>query len=378
MNLSYEIKTALTSIMEMAETILMESESSRISKCAKDIKNIGNTLFSVTNGIFELSRNELDEVHIIPVKYEINKVISDMMNMTSKRVRDHGLEYSFRISNDIPKKLYGDEARIKQIMLILIINAIKHTEYGKVSLDVSFDKKHELLYIKVSDTGIGIKSERIKNIFDCYPYNSDDDEEEYKSKGFGLYIVKQCVSRMNGYVECESEYGKGTAFTVCIPQAVLDDTPAVKALETYEVNPFEPGRYKPSFTASDAHILVVDDDQINIKIVSAMLKDTKIKISEASSGMECLEKIAGEDYDMILLDYMMPEMDGTEVLGKIKEKNLAEGVPIIAFTARDTFQEKKNFTAEGYDDCLQKPISFKKLERLLVEFLPEKCRLQNI
>lgn len=372
MNLSYELKAAMTSILETAEAILKESEDSRINKYARDIKNIGNNFFSVTNGIFELSQSNINQTKIIPVKYELNNTVNDIMNMTSKRVRSKGLAYSVRTDSNIPRKLYGDETRIKQIMFILIINAAKHTENGEIKVDLYFERKNHSLYIEVGDTGTGIKPEKLENIFKSHliaDYKNAWENDD--AKGFSLYLVNQLVKRMSGEIQCESKYGSGTVFTVRIPQIVLDDEPIVKAIETYTVDPFEPGRYKPSIVTPGSKILIVDDDKINLNIASAMLKETKIKISTASSGAECIQKLVKEKFDIVFLDCMMPEMSGKETLDKIRTEKIADETPIIAFTAGNGKNPSEYFSSEGFDGYLLKPMELKKMEKVLIDFLPE-------
>ncbi len=371
MNVSYELKTALAGILETAEEILKESDDNRINKYARDIKNIGNTLFSITNGIFELSQNKMEQMKIIPVKYEFNKTVNDIMNMTSKRVRSKGLAYSVRTDSNIPRKLYGDETRIKQIMLILIINAVKHTEYGEIKVDFSFERKNHSLYIEVGDAGTGIEPEKFENISKGNLFSEDNKLGENDCvKGFGLYLVKRFVKLMDGEIQCESKHGEGTVFTVRIPQVIIDDEPIVNSIETYTVDPFESGRYKPSIKTPDSKILIVDDDDINLDIASAMLKETQIKISTASSGAECIQKLEREKFDIVLLDCMMPEMSGKETLDKIRTDKIADETPIIAFTADNGNDPSEYFLAEGFDGYLLKPMALKKMERLLIDFLP--------
>ncbi|MGN0613503.1 MAG: ATP-binding protein [Porcipelethomonas sp.] len=374
-NMSHEIRTPMNAIVGMVEMILRESTDNKIIKYAGDVKSAGKTLLSIINDILDLSKIESGRLELTPVNYEFSSVLSYIMNMTSRKARDKGLEYSIQASRDIPVKMFGDEIRIKQIMMNLISNAIKYTEKGRVTVSVSFDVKTSELCIEVMDTGIGIKQEEQKKLFSSFRSLEKSKNRSVEGTGLGLNMTKQLVSLMGGSIDFESEYGKGSTFTVRVVQQVVDDVTVGEYLEaTTETDEeiLDPENIRPSFTAPEAHILIVDDNELNLEVATAILEKTKIRINTAMSGRECIDKLRNAKYDMVFLDQMMPGMSGIETLKILRDEKCAEGTPIVAFTADAIVGARESYLKEGFAGYLSKPINYDELEKLLIQFIPKR------
>ncbi len=370
-NMSHEIRTPMNAILGMAEVIQREAENNKTAKYANDIKTASTTLLSIINDILDLSKIEAGKMKLVPVEYEFSSLMAYIMNMTSKRARDKGLEFSVKASRDVPAKLFGDEKRIKQIMMNLITNAIKYTEAGRVVLDVSFDTTYNMLCFEVMDTGIGISKKDKEKLFSSFQRLDETRNRNVEGTGLGLNITKQFVDMMGGTINFESEYGVGSVFTVCIPQRIADNTPVGDFIEP-DAQKIENFSSSHSFTAPGATILIVDDNELNLEVITAILEDTKMNMLTAMSGDECIEKLRKTKVDMILLDQMMPGMSGMETLEKIREEKIAVGTPVIAFTADAIVGAKEQYFKAGFAGYLSKPIVYDELEKMLLKFLPKR------
>ncbi|MBQ7261830.1 MAG: response regulator [Lachnospiraceae bacterium] len=370
-NMSHEIRTPMNAIIGMDEMILRESKDERIRKLAMDIKSASNTLLSIINDILDLSRIESGRIEIVPVEYEISSVFNDIINMTMKKAQEKGLSYELKVDPLIPRVLYGDEIRIRQIMLNIINNAIKYTDDGGISICVSFDHIKGQLKIVVSDTGIGIRKEDIDRLYESFQRLEESRNRNIEGTGLGLHITKQLVELMEGYIDVESEYGKGTVFTAAVSQKVVDPAPVGEYSENLIKSREQIREYNPIFVAPGAKVLIVDDNEMNLEVIAGLLMDTRIEISLASSGRECLQAMreSRTGFDMVFLDQMMPGMSGTETLRQIKEENLANNTPIIALTADAILGARDIYIREGFTDYLSKPVMYEDLERLLLKYI---------
>ena len=368
-NMSHEIRTPMNAIIGLDEMILRDSKDETARRYATDIKSAGNTLLSIINDILDLSKIETGKLELVPVDYEVATVINDIINMTEKKAKDKKLDFSFYADENIPSMLNGDEIRIRQILLNIINNAIKYTEKGSVDVKISFDRDKSVLNAVVKDTGIGIKAEDKERLFDSFQRLDETRNRNIEGTGLGLNISRQLAQMMDGTIEVESEYGKGSVFTVKLVQEVADGTPMGDYTKRLAQTRKEEKGYSPDLVAPDARILVVDDNEMNLKVFKFLLKNTKINITTALSGAECLEQMRENRYDIVFLDQMMPGMSGTETLKIIKEQNIAEGTPIIALTADAISGAKEMYIKQGFTDYLSKPIIFEKLEKLLREYL---------
>ena len=368
-NMSHEIRTPMNAIIGMDEMILRESGDFRINKYAMDIRSAGKTLLSIINDILDLSKIESGKMEIVPVEYESLSVFNDIVNMTMKKAEDKGLTYELNVDSKIPSVMYGDEIRIRQIMLNIINNAIKYTQKGGIKIDASFDRTSDRLKIVVSDTGIGIRPEDMDIIYQAFQRLEDTKNRNIEGTGLGLNITKQLVEMMDGKIDFESEYGKGTTFTAEVVQKTIDDTPIgdfsdniIKAHEKME-------EYKPILIAPKARVLIVDDNDMNLEVITGLLHDTKIKVTCASGGSDCINILKNNKFDMVFLDQMMPGMSGTEVLHTIKSEHLADDTPIIALTADAIVGAKEGYIKEGFSDYLSKPVMYDDLEEILLRYI---------
>ena len=374
-NMSHEIRTPMNAIIGMDEMIIRESKDSRISKYAMDIRSASKTLLSIINDILDLSKIESGKMEIVPVEYDSASVFNDIANMTMKKAEDKGLAYDLIVDEKIPSRLFGDEIRIRQIMLNIINNAIKYTEKGSVRITVSYDSDIEMLFISVSDTGIGIKPEDIDKLYNSFQRLEETKNRNIEGTGLGLNITKQLAEMMGGHIFVESVYQKGSTFTAEIPQRTVDASPigdfALRLKET-QSNPEE---YKPILVAPNARVLIVDDNEMNLDVITGLLSDTRIRLTTADSGKECLACLKDGEFDVILLDQMMPGMSGKETLAEIRSAHLADNTPIIALTADAIVGARESYLKEGFTDYLSKPVMYEDLERILLKYIDKKLLL---
>lgn len=368
-NMSHEIRTPMNAIIGMDEMILREKVPDKVRKYALDIQSAGKTLLSIINDILDFSKIESGKMEIIPVEYSFSSVMNDIVNMTKKKAQDKNLQYNLKVSREIPSMMRGDEIRVRQVMLNLINNAIKYTHKGSVSMDVSYDKDSQMLVFIVSDTGIGIKSEDIGKLFGSFQRLEEEKNRNIEGTGLGLNIAMQLVNMMGGTIAVDSRYGEGSTFTARMRQEVIDATPIGDFVDNLSRMQERKEAYRPSLVAPKAHILIVDDNDMNLAVIEALLEATKIRVTMAVSGKECLDILKKTSFDMILLDQMMPEMSGVQTLQVIREEHLADAVPVIALTADAIIGARENYIKEGFSDYLSKPVMYEALEEMLIRYL---------
>ncbi len=368
-NMSHEIRTPMNAIIGMDEMILRSSPGESIKKYALDIQSAGRTLLSIINDILDFSKIESGRMELIPVEFGFSSVMNDVVNMTMKKAQDKGLAYKLSVSEDIPSVLLGDEIRIRQVMLNLINNAVKYTHEGSVSVDVSYDDSTQLMQVMVSDTGIGIKNEDLARLFGSFQRLEEEKNRNIEGTGLGLNITMRLVKMMDGTISVTSKYGEGTTFTARMRLPVVDRTPVgdfVKNLASMQENTEE---YRPGLVAPSARILIVDDNEMNLEVITGLLEETKMKITRALSGKECLERLKEGSFDLIFLDQMMPGMSGVQTLERIKREQLADAAPIIALTADAIVGARDTYIKEGFTDYLSKPVMYAALEAILLKYL---------
>ncbi len=380
-NMSHEIRTPINAIVGMDEMILRETASDIIKDYAIDIKSASHTLLGIINDILDISKIESGVLSLINGEYKLSQVVLDVKNITEKKAKDKGLSFSIEVDEDIPENLYGDELRIKQVMINIINNAIKYTKEGSVKVNISYlkvggdDKKIELV-IDVSDTGIGIKEDEKNKLFTKFQRLDEIRNKNVEGTGLGLSIAKSFVTMMDGYIDVDSVYGEGTTFSIHIIQEVTDPE-TIGNIDDRAVNNKRSDNEHIKLMATSARILVVDDNELNLKVLLGLLKITRISIDTASSGKECIEKMKDEQYDCVLLDIMMPELNGVETLKVLKDKNIKGDVPVIALTADATAGAEDLYISLGFDDYLTKPISYSKCEEALIKYLPKNKLLND-
>ncbi|MDD6812090.1 MAG: ATP-binding protein [Lachnospiraceae bacterium] len=375
-NMSHEIRTPINAVLGMDAMIIKESKDQNITEYALDIQSAGNNLLSIINDILDFSKIESGKMEIIPVEYELSSLLNDSYNMIFMRAKEKNLGIQVKNDKTIPKRLYGDEVRIRQIINNLLTNAIKYTEKGQVILSADWKKLSEkkmMLSIAVKDTGIGITEENQKKLFSSFQRVDEKRNRNIEGTGLGLNITKQLVEMMGGTISLESEYGKGSTFSVELPQDIVSEQP-MGEFNVNSRNTMESAKSSHKiFRAPKAHILVVDDVPMNLKVIRNLLKETGIQIDTAESGKQCLEMIKERKYDMIFVDHMMPEMDGVETLYamKMEARNQNIDTPVIMLTANAIMGAKEEYLQEGFSGYLSKPVREQELEKTLLEYLPD-------
>lgn len=373
-NMSHEIRTPINAVLGMDAMILRECKDESIREYALNIQNAGQTLLSLINDILDFSKIESGKMEIIPVEYDFSSMIHDVVNMIMMKAEDKGLEMKVSVEKTLPFRVYGDEVRIRQILINLLTNAVKYTKEGGFSLSVGGKMEGEdvVLDFAVVDTGIGIKPEDIKKLFARFERIEEDRNRNIEGTGLGMSITMQLLKLMNSELKVESEYGVGSKFFFTLRQRVINAEPIGDLEERIKKMPSE-YKYSVSFVAPKAKVLVVDDNLMNRKVFMSLLKQTKIQIDETESGKECLTLVGENHYDIIFLDHMMPEMDGVETLHHMKELEdyPCKNTPVVALTANAIQGAKEMYLREGFDDFLSKPIQPEKLEKMIVNLLPE-------
>ena len=358
-SMSHEIRTPLNAIVGFSQALQEEDLPEQAQEEVKDIVRASESLLELVNGILDISKIEANKIEIVDGEYNIYEVLNDLTALAKARMGDKKLEFKTYFDQSIPQVLYGDSVRIKQIILNLLTNSIKYTKEGEVIFRVSSIQNNEVcrLIVSVEDTGIGIKKESIDKLFTKFQRLDLEKNKTIEGTGLGLAITKKLVELMNGRIMVQSVYGKGSKFTVALDQKIIHKEVTqeeVKKEVTDEV-----------FDLSSKKILIVDDNKLNLKVASRLIEKYKCEIETIESGFECLDKIkAGEHFDLILMDDMMPEMGGVETFHKLKEIDNFN-IPVIALTANAISGMREKYLAEGFNDYLSKPIDKAELNKVL-------------
>ena len=372
--MSHEIRTPINAVLGMNEMILRESDDESIREYATNIRTAGQNLLGLVNGILDFSKLEEGRMEIIPVRYDSALMVANMINSIEKRALDKGLEFYTDIDENIPAILFGDDMRVSQVAMNLLTNAVKYTREGRVDLKVSgkkIDKDTYRLFVQVKDTGIGIKEEDMDKLFDTFTRLEVERNRNIEGTGLGMAIVTRLLKMMDSKLNVKSVYGEGSEFSFEVDQTIIDSKPMgniesrIKAISSED----ESEEY---LFVKGGKILVVDDNEMNLKVIKNLLKLNGVKPDMAGSGAEALEMLRTNRYDIVLLDHMMPEMDGVMTLMKAKEENLIkEGTTVIALTANAVSGAKEKYLEAGFDDYLSKPVEVKALEGMIKKYLPE-------
>lgn len=374
-NMSHEIRTPINAVIGMNEMIMREAKDEKIADYSRNIESAGRSLLSIINDILDLSKIEAGKMELTEAPYKFSSLINDVVVMISVKAREKNLAFNVNVDETLPDGLYGDEIRIRQIITNVLNNAVKYTEKGSVTLSVNYNRAGDdcNLLVRVTDTGIGIKPEDIDKVFEKFDRADMDRNKTIEGTGLGLTIVKRLLVMMDGTISVESEYGKGSTFFLRIPQKIHEDDAIGDYRKKFSSASASDGGYKELFHAPDAEILVVDDTLINLTVVRALLKKTKIKIDTATGAAEALIKTTEKKYDTILLDNRMPGMDGAEALPimRTQDGGLNKETPIVCLTADAVSGARERYLAEGFTDYLTKPIESAALERMLLKYLPK-------
>ena len=376
-NISHEIRTPINTIMGMNEMILREEHEAvpeayynNIMKHARDIEFASESLLSLINDVLDISQIESGKMRLVEQEYDEEEFLRDVINMLRVRSDAKEVRFDVDIDEELPRRLFGDMGKIKQIVLNLLTNALKYTEEGGFDLKVKVlgkDKDSVTIQYSVTDTGQGIKEEDMKYLFNAFESLEEVKNSNIQGSGLGLDISKHFADLMNGELTCESEYGKGSTFTFVVRQIVVDPT-EIGFFEE-KVEEAEKGPYIPRFVAPDISILVVDDNPMNLAVIKGLLANTKMYIVTADSGEECLVKLEESQYNLVLLDHMMPGMDGLETCKRIREKY--PDLPVIALTANYIANGKEYYISKGFTGYLPKPVDGQTLENIIRLYLPD-------
>ena len=374
-SMSHEIRTPINAIMGMNEMILRESEDEVMKEYAFNIQSASRTLLSLINDILDLSKIEAGKMEIVEDDYRLSVVLNDVVNMVQVKTEQKNLAFHIEVEQSLPDKLFGDEVRIRQVLVNVLNNAVKYTKEGSVDLLVQGERTPDgmvILQFAVTDTGIGIRAEDMDKLFGDFERLDQKENHNVEGTGLGLSITTKMLDLMSGRLEVKSVYGEGSTFTIYLPQKVMG-TECVGHFETiYREHLQSMQTCKESFEAPQAKVLVVDDNEMNLFVVKNLLKKTKINITCCDSGEKCLEITKKEAFDVILLDHMMPGMDGIETMKCLKsmEDNCCKNIPVIVLTANAIVGVREMYLAEGFDDYLSKPIESERLEELLKKYIP--------
>ena len=374
-NMSHEIRTPINAIMGMNEMISRQSEKKEIQEYSQNIQFASSTLLSIVNDILDLSKIEVGKMELAEGEYRLQQLLYDCYALVSLRVADKGLEMIVKSNEKLPSVLYGDEFRIRQVILNLLTNAIKYTEKGTVTLEFDghmIEDNMIQLQVSVKDTGIGVKEENIDKLFDTFQRLDLQKNKTIEGTGLGLAITKQLVELMGGTIEVESIYGVGSCFSFNVPQKIIDLQPMGEFHSVEESGQDKAPKYETSFEAPDATVLLGDDVDMTLVVIKCLLKETKLQIDTAKSGQECLQKAKEKQYDIIFMDHMMPEMDGLETLQRLMQMENCPNsdTPVIALTANAIAGMKEMYLQAGFADYLSKPVESTELEQLIIKYLP--------
>ena len=375
-SMSHELRTPLNAILGMDEMILRSTNEPSTVEYAENIHTAGKNLLGLVNDILDFSKIEAGKMEIIPVDYQLSSLLNDLVNMIHGRAEKKGLEFIVNASHNLPTMLHGDEIRIKQVVTNILTNAVKYTEKGSVTLKVEFQKIIDdriLLWVEVKDTGIGIKQEDIPKLFSAFERIEEKRNRTIEGTGLGMNITQRLLSMMGSKLEVSSVYGQGSIFSFAVEQRVIDWEPLGDFEEAFRNSLKQRRVYHEKFVAPTAKILVVDDTPMNLTVVKGLLKQTRIQITTAESGFECLDLVKAEKFDIIFLDHRMPTLDGVETLQQMRTLKDIPNVdtPVIALTANAISGAREQYLAASFVDYLTKPIDPTALETMIMKYL---CR----
>lgn len=375
-NMSHEIRTPINAVIGMNEMILRECEDTAVLEYANNIEIASHSLLSIINDILDFSKIESGKMEIVENEYKLGEMLNDVVAMVELKAEQKGLQFEISVNEELPNILFGDDIRIKQILLNLLNNAVKYTPRGTVRLTitgtVNAAEQQVMLLMAVEDTGIGIHKEDIATLFEQFQRLDLETNRNIEGTGLGLAITHNLAKMMGGELEVESEYGEGSVFTLYLAQKIVGQGYIGDFEMNYHRAAGQSYKYTNIFTAPEASVLVVDDNEINLKLVQNLLKKTQIRITTCMSGQRALELLSQEKYDVVLLDHMMPVMDGIETLNRFRQMsdNQNQEVAVIALTANAVSGAREMYLEAGFTDYMSKPIVGMILEETIAKYLP--------
>ncbi len=381
-NMSHEIRTPINAIIGMNEMILREFDDKTLLEYSSNIDSASRTLLSTVNDILDFSKIESGKMEIINSEYNPGRILNDVITMIDVKAKQKKLTFNINVDKNIPEKLIGDEIRIKQILINLLNNAVKYTPNGFIELEVKGKRSSDdtfILTAAVKDSGIGIEKENLSSMFVGFQRFDIIKNRNIEGTGLGLAITHNILKLMDGKIEVDSVYGEGSVFTIHVPQKIASEDIIGDFMSKYRKANDVKHKYTALFTAPDAEILIVDDNSMNLMVAENLLKKTLVKVTTCMSGYEALELMETNKYDAVLLDHMMPEMDGIETLHRVMQipDHLNLNTPFIALTANAIAGVKDMYLSEGFTDYLSKPIDALQLEEMLEEYIPDEKIVRN-
>ena len=369
-SMSHEIRTPLNAIVGFSECIKQESTLEACKSDADDIIMASQNLLEIINGILDISKIEANKMEVVETEYKPLEIFENLVKLLKPRIGEKPIELNYKFASDIPYMLYGDAGKIKQIITNVLTNAIKYTEKGKIDFEVNCvnEKDTSNLVISIEDTGRGIKPEKIDKLFNKFERLEEDRNTTLEGTGLGLAITKSLVEMMGGKIVVQSKYGEGSKFTIYLKQQIkMQGVPLITEITKLQES-IKPTKYN----YSGKKVLIVDDNKINLKVATRILKSLEIETVEVESGFDAIEKLENnEEFDLIFMDDMMPKMSGVETLKKLQE-NKDFNIPVIALTANALSGTREKYVKEGFKDYLSKPIDKTELNRILEKFLTDK------
>ena len=367
-NMSHEIRTPINVILGTNELINRSTDPEEIHEYTSVIQNSGDHLLSIINNILDVTQIESGKIITVSRPYRTDSLLSELASIGSRLCVGKGLKFIADISPETLSMLEGDKNHLRQIITNFISNAVKYTEHGSVTLSAGTTVQNDstaLLKISVTDTGVGISEKEMKTLFENFHRGAKAIESAVEGTGLGLAISKDLADSMGGKLIVTSNENSGSTFGIELSQKICDSSPIGEITLTPDDK-----TCSDSFIAPNCHILAIDDNRENLTVIKMLLERTMITVDTALDGKTATDMVDKRDYDLIFLDYMMPDMDGIETLKALREKGLPESVPVIALTAEALSGSEEKFLAAGFTSYLSKPVSWHDLEKTLISLLP--------
>lgn len=371
-NMSHEIRTPMNTILGFSESLLREEKLTEeiVKRDAESIHDAGISLLDLINNILDISRIESGKEVKEEKEYSLESLIFEVNSTIFSKINSDVLEFKINVNESMPSKFYGDYVKLYKVIICVLINAIKYTNYGNIVLDVNGYEKDDLYLLQfvVSNTGHAMKTEDFEKDFNDFVKLGNSTQNNIDSVTLGLIIAKRLMLMLGGNIEFKNETGKGTKYFITLNQKVASATKIGNIFESSKMNVSSSDKL---LNLHNKNILIVDDNKINIKLASRLLEQFNFNISSALSGTECIEMVKKKKYDLIFLDHMMPEMDGITTMKLLIESGYSIP-PVVALTANSYDGLKEKYISEGFSDYLSKPINFKELNRLIIKYFGDK------
>lgn len=377
-NMSHEIRTPMNAIIGMSEIMLRdEAVSIELKNQLRVIKTAGDGLLEIINDILDISKIESGKYEIIEEEYDLAALIHDVSTMIRTRLDGKDIELKLYVYSNLPRRVIGDELRVRQVLVNILGNAVKFTNEGSIELKCECRRLSDdyVLYFDVTDTGIGIREQDLKTIFGVFNQIDTRKNRNIQGTGLGLAISRNLAIMMNGDISVESVYGEGSTFHISLHQKIADaeqmGPDMAMELEKFKYEPIREIQEENTVTFRDKHVLIVDDNLVNLQIAKGLLEPFELNIDLADSGKKAVEMVRENHYDLIFMDHMMPELDGVDTTKLIRsmKNGIYSDIPIVALTADAVAGTKEMLLASGMQDFLAKPINRNELKEVIIKWL---------